>query len=357
VTKLWGNQRAGIDWLSIRKFGMIGHEMGCGKSRTLIESVKPIDLVLIVCPIAVGPAWAKQARLYDTGRKVCVAVSGPGKKRAAQIRDAVAAGGRLIVVVNYDSVWRGDISKVVREVQWGAIVLDESHRIKSPGSKVSKWFAKFYETHPDAKRICLTGTPTPQDPRDWYGQFRFMDPTVLGTNYQAFQSRIAVSHPQYKGFILRWLDDGLKAMSERIDPHVHRVTAEEVLDLPDAIHTEIAVELSTDTRRFYQALEREMIAHVGEGETVTAANKMVVVSRLHLAASGYCRVDGDDTFRPINGTPEKRAAFAEWLEDFPKAEPLVVFCWYTVDIEEVAAECRKSGRTCSILSGKYNQLE
>ena len=353
---LWHNQRSAIDWMKPRQFGLIGHEMGCGKSRTLIESVKDIDLVLIVCPIAVGPAWLKQAGLYDSERTVCLAVNGSSKSRAQQVKSAVQSGGRLIVVLNYDSAWRGDLAKAVAKTAWGAIVLDESHRIKSPSSKVSRWAAKFCETHPTAKRICLTGTPTPQDPRDWYGQFRFLDPSVLGTNFQSFQSRIAVSHPQYKGFILRWLDNGLKAMSERIDEHVHRVTAAEVLDLPEAIHTEISVELSSDTRRFYQDLEREMIARIGEDGVVTAANKMVVVGRLHLAASGYCRADGEEHFRPINGTPEKRAALSEWLKDFPAKEPLVVFCWYHADIEEVSAECQQSGRTFSELSGRRNQL-
>lgn len=354
----WGHQQSASDWLADRLYGYVNHEVGCGKSRSTLMAVADRRLVLVVCPIAVGNAWAKQARLFDPGRRVAVVVEGSSANRAKQIREAVAAEGPVLVVINYDSVYRGEVAKVVEQTAWDAIVLDEAHRIKSSSAKSTRWLVKLAAKHSKAKRICLSGTPTPNNPLDWFGQFLFLDPGVLGKSFTAYRSRIANVHPRFPGWVTGFKEEALAALTRRIDEHVHRVTAEEVLTLPDAIHQTIEVTLGKKARKFYDDLEREMIARFADdGRPVTAANKMVLVGRLQLAASGFAKADGEQNFSPIDGTPDKRLSLREWLEDFPRAEPLVVFVKFLEDLREVEAECRHSGRTCSVLCGEKKQLE
>lgn len=352
----WAHQRSAAEWLEARQYGYVAHEMGTGKTRSLLSAYASLIRVLVVCPIAVGPAWAKQVGLFDVGRRVVVATSGSSAKKAAAIRDALATPGRVLVVVNYDSVWRGDIAKIIQATQWDAIVLDEAHRIKSPSGKASKWLAKLGQNQPQARRACLSGTPTPQSPLDWWAQLNFLDPTLVGGSFTSFRSRIANTHPRIRGWVTSFRPDALQALRARIDQHVHRVTAAEVLALPDAVHTVIPVEMSANTRRFYESLEQDMIATIGDG-VVTAANPMVVVGRLQGATSGFSRIDGDDSFTLIDETPAKRLAFSEFLLDFPAREPLVVFCKFTEDIRQCKAAAVESGRTVSELSGSQKQLE
>lgn len=353
----WGHQQSAADWLRGRRYGYLGHEMGCGKSRSVLMALLEKLLCLVVCPIAVGRAWQKQVKLFDQDRHCVVVVEGTAKTRAKAIRDAVATGGRVLVVVNYDSVWRGDVGKAVQSVAWDAIVLDEAHRIKSPTGRATKWLSRLARALPDSQRICLSGTPTPNNPLDWWGQFLFLDPEVLGKSYGSYRSRIANTHPKYPGWVTGFKDEALTQLRLRLDPHVHRVTSEEVLTLPDAIHETIDVTLSDATTAFYRSMEDEMIARLATGEAVTAANRMVVVNRLHLAASGFARADGDEFFSPIDGTPAKRLALREFLEDFPKAEPLVIFVKFIEDLKECEAECRHSGRSVSVLCGHKKELE
>lgn len=357
VSSAWRHQQSAVDWLWPRKFGHLNHEVGCGKTRTALMALAGRRAVLIVCPIAVGPAWAKQGRLFDQGRRFVVAVKGTAAQRLKAIRQGLASDGPVAIVINYDSVYRGEIGKLIQTTAWDAIVCDESHRIKSGSSRASKFLWKLGKSHPEAKRLCLTGTPTPNNPLDWYGQFRFLDDSILGTSERALRERLCILHPQYKGWILDWRRDGLRALAERIDDHVHRVKAEDVLTLPGAIHTQVEVELNPVVRAFYDVLEEEMIGRIESGEVVTAANRMVVTSRLHLAASGHARPDGEETFRRIAGEPDKRAWLREWLEDFPAKEPLVVFVRFLEDIREVAEECEASGRSVSLLCGHTKQLE
>lgn len=351
----WANQHAAAAWLGPRHCGYLAHEMGTGKTRSLLMAYQDCEVILVVCPIPVGNAWAKQIALFDPTRRCVVAVEGPGKKRAEAIREAVEAGGRLAIVVNYDSVWRPDVAKAIKAVKWDAIVLDEAHRIKSPSAKTSRWLQKLAEAQPQAKRACLSGTPTPNNPLDWFSQIKFLDASLVPSAYGEFRNRIAVMHPRIRGWVTGFKPAALQALRAHIDPYVHRVTADEVLTLPEAIHVQIPVELSAGTRAFYDALETEMIAQVEDG-TVTAANRMVVVGRLQAATSGWTRVDGEEGLRLVDGIPDKRLAFQEFLEDFPR-EPLVVFTKYLEDIRQAKDAVLHSGRTCSELSGQTKQLE
>jgi SNF2 family DNA or RNA helicase len=135
------------------------------------------------------------------------------------------------------------------------------------------------------------------------------------------------------------------------------VTSDQVLTLPEAVHQTLAVRLGPETRRFYDELEEEMVAKLEDGGIVSVENRMVAVGRLQLAACGYTREDGSDSFRRVYGQPDKRLALREFLADFPASEPLCVFVKYRCDLDEVAEEVAASGRTSRELSGRKKQLE
>ena len=351
MVDLWNFQKTGVAWLRERDYGFLGMEMGCGKTATTLRACEESRLVLVVCPIAVGNAWLRESARWCPQRQTCLAVSGSTASRAARV--SAATGDAILVVVNYEAVHRGALAKIILSTPWDAIVLDESHKIKSPAGRASRWLAKLAAKYPHAKRICLSGTPTPNNPLDWWGQFRFLDAKLLGPSFPAFRSRIAMCHSQYPGWVLGFRPDALADLSRMIDPHVFRVTAAEVLDLPDTIHSRIDVELGDVSRAYYDTLESDMVALLGGG-VVTAANKLVVSLRLQMATSGHAKLDSGETVA-IAG--EKTAAFSEWLSNLPAREPLVVFCRFIPDIDAVHATCRASGRTTSEVSGRVKQLE
>jgi SNF2 family DNA or RNA helicase len=353
--------------------------------------------VLIVCPIAVGPAWVKQIGFYETGSFTpwqsqidaarwasslpaamlakdmgtgksltallaldasplhpVLLVQGSSKARAKRLRnEAMRAGSRgLCVIVNYDSVWRGEVGTAVAEMKWDAIVLDESHRIKSPSGRASRWLAKLAQKQPQAKRLCLTGTPIPHSPLDFFGQFRFLDPTVLGDSFVSYRRRYADCDIRFPGKVKRWLrQDELAA---KTDPYIWRVKADDVLDLPDAIHEVLPVTLSPKAAKYYRDLERDMTAEVEAG-TVTVANALTKLLRLQQGTGGYARTEDAGTVL-IDGMPSKVAALEDRLEDLPAAEPVVVFCRFRTDLNEVAAMARRLGRSYAELSGEANDL-
>lgn len=359
MPKPWPHVVTQSEWLASRSRSYLNGDMGVGKSASCLLGLVDCRTILVVCPIAVGPAWRKQIGLWDPSREACVVVDGPTAKRASTVRAACESGERVAVITNYDGVWRGEFGKQIEKIKWDAIVLDEAHRIKSPSGKSSRWLAKLAAKHPDAKRICLSGTPCPHSPLDWWAQMRFLDGEILGGSYSAFRSRIATTHPRYPGMVLAYKTDAIEALAKRIDPHVYRVTADEVLTLPDAIHVDIPVTLGPAARRYYDAMEGEMVATLDDGVgTVTAANGLVVVTRLQQATSGYATLDSGEVVQVSQKEGSaKQAALLEWLRDLKEDEPVVIFCKFITDLDACRDALDQLGRSYSELSGREKSLD
>lgn len=332
----WEHQNRASDWAKSRRASMFALDMGTGKTLTAL---------MTVCD-------------RSRGSNIVLLDRGSTKTRAAKLKKAITFGGgdELFVIVNYDSVWRGELSKMIASRKWRAIILDESHRIKSPGGRASRWLGTLAGNNPQARLLALTGTPMPHSPLDLYGQFRFLDPSVFGTSFTRMRARYADCDPMFPSKVRRWLrQDELASL---LDRHSFRVTADEVLDLPDAIHQRVIVSLSPKARKFYDALEENMVVQMEAG-TVIAANALTLLLRLQQATGGYSAIEDGDKRKTvqIDGTPTKRLALEDLLEDLPINEPLVVFCRFRSDIEDILAACRASGRSVSELSGTRNELE
>lgn len=335
--KPWDHQVKAALWASVRRASMMAMDMGTGKTLTAL--------------LALDYAFGLE-RLMPL-----VLVEGSTKSRAAEMQQAMMRDptARAMVVVNYDSVWRGELGKAVAKHKWSAIILDESHRAKSPGGKASRWLASLARANPNARLMCLTGTPMPHSPLDLYGQFRFLDPAVFGTSFARYRARYAETDFKFPSKVKKWIrQDELTA---KLNQHAWRIAADDVLSLPEAIHETIDVTLSPKCRKFYKELERDMVAALEQG-TVTTSNALTRLLRLQQATSGYAAIDEADSTSPmlIDGSPSKRLALTDWMQDLPIAEPVVVFCRFRCDLQEVGAVARELGRQYAELSGARNEL-
>jgi len=330
----WSHQTQFAKWFADRSFGLLAADMGTGKTLAALLGLNAMRLPMQPLDLS----------------------SGTSKARADRLRKALAVSGgkTLVVIVNYEAVWRSNMATVVDGIQWSAIVLDESHRIKSPGGTSSRYLARLAAKHPTAKRLCLTGTPMPHSPLDLYGQFRFLDANVFGSSFTRMRARYAECDTRFPSKVRAWRNQD--ELTAKLDANSWRVTSDEVLDLPPAIHETIPVTLSPATMRFYRTLEANMAAEIEAG-TVTAANAMTKLLRLQQATSGYTRPDGAEDVKPIDGTPSKRQALEDRLEDLHVTEPVVVFCRFRSDLDDVQAAARALGREYAEVSGTRKDLE
>lgn len=356
---LWTHQQEAIEWARGRREALLWLGMGCGKTRVALEIIKAgmlagsIRRILVGCPKAVIPAWAKQASLWLPELRVILLDRGTSATKGKQITTAMADTSPVIIVGNYESLWR---IKEIEKVSWECFVWDEVHRLKSPTGAASRWAAKIVKKNPQSKRLGLSGTLLAHSPLDAYGVYRAVEspecPT-FGTSYTVFKATYAVTNPHVPGMVIGWRNR--EQFAAKIAATTFHRKSEDVLDLPPIHHVEVAVEMTAKEGRVYTQLEREFCAEV-DGGTITPANAMVGLLRMLQATSGFMRLDDSEAARQIDDTPSKREAFADLLEDLPADEPLVVFCRFRSDIDGVLAVCESMGRSASELSGRIDSL-
>jgi len=358
---VWKHQKEAIQYAESRRIAVLHLGMGCGKTRIALEiltsSTDP-GVMLVLCPKAVIPAWGKQAGLWAPGLRVCLLnQSTPAQKKRA-LQQSLADKSSLVIVVNYESACR--IPGLV-DLKYSAIVCDEVHKLKKGTGKYSDWVAKLIERNPAAKILALTGTLIPHSFLDLWGIFRVLEYPLCQTfgKYKThFLNNYAVMHPAIRGMILRWRNEDV--IAEKLDQNTFCRKSEDVLDLPPLNQITVDVEMKPKEADAYVQLRDEFAAEIetasGKG-IVTPANHMVSSLRMLQAIQGFARLDDSEETVNLEAEPSKAEALRDILEGLPSDEPVVVFCRFRGDIDNVLSVCSKLKRSVSELSGKRRQLE
>ncbi len=350
----WQHQRDAFHFCWNKYAAMLPIKMGGGKTKLAIDIVRNrgAKRVLIVCPKAVIGVWPYQFQLHAPGLyTVRTLESGTSAVKAQKLADAVRIVGErdmaLAVVVNYESVWRGELGAAVRGIRWNAVVCDESQKIAAANSRQSKFMAHL-ATSSDF-RLCLSGTPMRNSPLDLYGQYRFLEPAIFGTSYSRFRSRYAVTNPTIPQQVLQLINQGelrekYRQIAFECDPD---------LSLPPESHVDVPLQLDGKSRKVYDDLSKDFYSYLDSGEAVVAANVLVRITRLQQITSGYV-VDEQDAEQALHTA--KRDALAELLDEMPPDEPCVVFARFRHDLSSVHEAAKLAGRASWELSGRRNNL-
>lgn len=351
----WAHQIAAVERFRNIPAGMLALEMGTGKSRCAIDWIeaKGLQRILLIAPKnVVDYVWPGQFDEWATEPLTVVSLNtkfSVAKKRD-QLETALAAATeeRLVITANYDSVWRSPLKELIATTPWDAAVMDESQRIKAAGSKIS-WFCKNLSGLVP-NRLCLTGTPLAQRPLDLYGQFRFLDPTIFGTNFNKFKHRYGVFQSWQNVEILRGYQN-MEEFKEKMFSITMRVEADDVLDLPDKVFVNRYCDMAPSTTKIYRALQSTLVAECTAG-TTTAANAIVKAGKLDQMSQGFTKHD-DGLIERLDDS--KLRLLADVLTDLD--EPVVIYCEYHEDLDRVHEACHKLKLSTSELSGRLDTAE
>lgn len=355
---LWRHQQDIVDRVARQRCLLIAADMGTGKSLSVIVACMDDEFIVIVCPLAVGPAWVKQFGLWDADREVFCAFDGTTARRMKAVRDCVnAVGRRRVLITNYDWFWRDEPQKCLLmaaasvSTRPGAIVADESHRAKTPSSRASRALHRLARACQRSKRLALTGTPMPLGPQDIYGQARFVDETVFGTSHRAFLSQFFHTDPVYPSRVTG--TKNVETFQSLLGSLMYRCRADDVLDLPDAMHERIVVTLPPAVAAIYRQVEHEVVLEIENG-LVNLTNGMTKLLRLQQATSSYLGTDAGE--RALEPVPAKVRAIEEWLGDLEPTEPVAIFVRFRHDLDQIKAMCARVGRRYAELSGREKTL-
>lgn len=372
-TPFWAHQQAAFDfvcklWGRGQNGAMLALAMGLGKSRVAVELAGALkaNKILIVSPLRVVSVWEAQFEKYAVFETDFLALDDRVKSVREKLRQASAALERLdildraatvegrpsrlarplVVSINYDSARIEPFASYALNRVWDLIILDESHRIKEPGGRTSRWASRMGLRA--KKRLALTGTPMPHEPTDIWAQFRFLDPNLLDSAFSAFRWHYAVMGGYMNREVVAWRNlDRLEADFRKIAFRVD----ESALDLPEEMDETRSCSLGPEGARLYRQMEQEMIAWIEAGHEVTAANAMVKLLRLQQITGGSLPDDQGQT-RQIDSA--KEALLEDLLEDLK--EPAVVFARFRADLDAIHRAAQRAGLASLELSGRRDEL-
>lgn len=189
------------------------------------------------------------------------------------------------------------------------------------------------------------------NPLDAFGQFKFLNEEILGSNFFAFQSRYAVmvTHGRAR-FPVKFIN--LQDLANRISPWTYRITKEEAkLGLPDKIYETRYVELPDNARRIYKQLAKELLAEIGD-KVVTAQIVLTKILRFSQITAGFVVTE--------DGAEEQlhERKIDELLDILDQTEgQCVVWTKFKREMALVKRALDKAGVTSACLGGDTPQSE
>lgn len=277
---------------------------------SMLSQAGKIDRAVIICPNRVMDVWVDQFYQHCPGRfhvvvwdKVERTQRVAGRRVARPISRASAQHDLTLLVVNYEAfAVPGPKTKSGRRskragrfktrdhlLKWAgqgkaAIVLDESHKIKSPSGKAANMIVGMGSKF--SYRVIMTGTPVTKAKRtfDVYMQWKFLNPDRFADlptvgdfkeHFGRWSNR--KGFPEFLG--VRNVDE----LRDRIHRDAYAVRRSECFDLPPREDQVIKVPL-VRSARVYDQLAANMVAeiHVMKEMRAEAASTTQMTKRRRL---------------------------------------------------------------------------
>lgn len=374
---LFDHQRVALNKALSRETYGFFHEMGTGKTATQIHIAAElaargvIDRAVIVAPKRVVPQTVEiQIPEHMPAGVRYSAAAFPSPKAIKQLARAKADGAQLLIAVVGYGMLRSDGAalKVLQFVKEGpcVVLVDESHNIKNHNTNTARNLEAMrpYMQH----RYLFTGTPDPNGPIDLYGQFRFMDPNILGhASLTSFKNQFCV----LGGYEGREIVDyrNLDELSKAIADHCEFVKIADVQDMPEQQYEIRTLAPEADQRRIYNTLKNDFVIAItqanasGDQEVRTklaknAAAKLVAMQQV---AAGFFYEDGPEegVRGPLVVLNDNRADYL--VEDVIGAgdhgPKVIVFCRFHGSLDSVGRACKAAGVPFVEFSGRRSDEE
>jgi non-specific serine/threonine protein kinase len=242
-------QVAGYHWLNylsdVGWGGILADDMGLGKTVQALSFLQAYRdkhdtlKALVVCPTTLMFNWENEIKKFTP--KLTYKIHHGGDRS----RDKTVLNKFDVLITTYGTL-RSDIKMLV-DINFDYVVLDESQAIKNPQSKVTK-AASLLQAK---SRLCMSGTPLQNNTFDIYAQMNFLNPGMLGS-VEFFRNEFATPIDKFGEQVQK---DHLRKL---LYPFILRRTKEQVAkDLPDKTETILFCEMEDEQRKIYDAFRND----------------------------------------------------------------------------------------------------
>ncbi|HRP55117.1 SNF2-related protein [Agriterribacter sp.] len=242
-------QVAGYHWLNylseVGWGGILADDMGLGKT---VQALSFLQFyrdthnalkAMVVCPTTLMFNWENEIKKFTPGLTYHIH-HGSDRSRSKEAFDAYN-----VIITTYGTL-RSDI-KLLTDMRFDYVILDESQAIKNPQSKVTKAAGLLLSKN----RLCLSGTPLQNNTFDIYAQMNFLNPGMLGS-IEYFRNEFATPIDKFGE------QDRKEHLKKLLYPFILRRTKEQVAkDLPEKTETILFCEMQAEQREIYEAFRND----------------------------------------------------------------------------------------------------
>jgi SNF2 family DNA or RNA helicase len=336
------HQKETASFLSLHKKAFCFNEQGTGKTASVIWAADylmkqgRIKRVLVLCPLSImKSAWQQDLFKFAMHRSCSVAY---GDKRA---RKKIIEAGAEFVVINFDGL--GVVKETIMAGGFDMVVVDEASAYKNP--QTNRWKVLRDVMLKTEWLWMLTGTPAAQSPLDAYGLAKLINPVHCPKFYGQFRDAVMFKVTQFKWVPKPKSQDYIHRL---LQPAI-RFEKDQCLDLPEVTHVEREAPLTTQQKKYYLDLKKEMMMEA-DGEQVTAFNAATKINKL-LQISGGCVYT--DTREVIEFDVSNRLNVIEEVIN-ESSHKVLVFVPFTHTIELLRAHLENKNHSCAVINGKVS---
>ena len=326
-----------LDWAAERRHSALFLEMRLGKTFTVIRHLQQTDAVrcLVVAPVSVLPGWMNELKMEG---EVGASVRGtPDQRREIA---SVPSRRRRWWLISYESLRH---SPEIAAMEWDAVILDESTRIKNPRAKITKLLLRNAAGIPH--RFVLSGLPAPESVMDYWTQMAF----VHGGRWMGCRSfydwRTRFFAPDERGY--EWAPN--PGTTDRV-----------IGTLKDSAYVCSRQDAGLGERRLYQKLyvdptdaqakaytrARDSFRARVHGEDVLTTSALVQWNWM-LRLSGGFSADGQF----LVGRRKVDELIRLLTETDLKSQPVVVWCHFLAEMDCLHQTLRSHGVTTTVIDG------
>ncbi|KAI8596575.1 SNF2 family N-terminal domain-containing protein [Dissophora ornata] len=276
-------QMEGLNWLldcwSNNQSCIMADEMGLGKTVQSVTFLNEIHNTyhirgpfLVVAPLSTIPHWYREFEAWTDMNVIVLHGNVPSRNLIVDSEYYYKDAQGVIVpqlykfdvlITTYEMIVAA--SAQLKPIAWRAIVVDEAHRLKNSGSKVSEILKTYSLEH----RVLLTGTPLQNSLDELFALLNFLEPTRFA-NEKTFLAEFGNLKTAAE---VSKLQDLLKPLMLR------RFKEDVETSIPVKEETIIEVELTTTQKAFYRAILERNYGFLKKGSG-TAPSLMNIMMEL-----------------------------------------------------------------------------
>jgi superfamily II DNA or RNA helicase len=250
-------------------------------------------------PSSVGQEAARLS--YELQARLCVAASqggaGSGRGQSHPVSAASAgseersqAGGAWVESVSYiecpngEPVYNLEVGGTPNYFVGDHWLVHNCNAYANPTTQ--RWKSLNSIIQPHTYLWMMTGTPAAQSPLNAYGLAKLVNPGGVPKFYTAWRDKVMNKITQFK-----WAPKlNAKTMVHEVLQPAIRFTKAQCLDLPPVTTVTREVALSPQQLKYYKLLKEQMLVQAA-GETISAVNAGVMVSKLLQVSCGAAYTD------------------------------------------------------------------